>query len=233
MKKWIFSAILIAVVATFAFITLPARQVQAACGVVLSGSFATNSNVTTPNFPVSVGDVISATVVDNPGSATGIGADISINGSVVSTPGQTSNGSRTTTVTAATSGTGSVFMYNNMGTGGTLSYTITISGPNCPDLTFTDGRVNPQAWATAVIYCNDGAIEVYDVDLESKGQLLFVITPEEIAEVGVPASNNALIESGNGVRGFVGVYRQASGDFIVVAPDHQPGKDYTFTWAGC
>jgi hypothetical protein len=235
MKKWILSTLLVAVIATLVFAFMPARQVQAGCGTILSGSFGTNSNYTTPNFAVLAGDVITATVVDNPGTATGIGVDITINGTTYNA-GVTGNGSRTSQETVPASGTASVFMYNNMGTGGTLNWTITISGVNCPNVVlpaFTDGRVNPQAWATAVIYCRDGAIDVYDVDDESVGRLLFVVTPEEIAEVGVPATNNALIESGNGVRGFVGLYRVASGEFIIAAPDSQPGKDYTFTFAGC
>jgi hypothetical protein len=235
MKKWIFSAVLIAVVATIALVALPARQVQAACGVILSGSYASTATPqTSPTFSVLAGDVVTASAVDSAGTATMMSAEITIN-AVTYTAGQNTTGSVTASATAPANGSGSVFFSNQNGTGGTISWTISISGPNCPGalLAFTDGRVNPQAWATAVIYCNDGAIEVYDVDLESKGHLLFVITPEEIAEVGVPANGNTLIESGNGVRGFVGVYRQVNGDFIVVAPDTQPGKDYTFTWAGC
>jgi hypothetical protein len=235
MKKWILSTLLVAIVATLALVFMPARQVQAACGTILTGSFASTApNQTTPTFSVLAGDVVTAYSVDSNGTATSMGAEITINATIYN-GGVTGTGSVTTYATAPASGTGSVFFYNQSGTGGTISWTVSISGPNCPGspLAFTDGRVNPQAWATAVLYCNDGAIEVYDVDLESVGHLLFVTTPEEIAEVGVPANGNALIESGNGALGFVGLYRVASGDFVIVAPDTQPGKDYNFTFAGC
>ncbi len=233
MKKWIFSSVVVAVVAVFAVILLPAKQVQAACGTVLTGSFpSTAPNQTTSTFAVLAGDVVTATATDSAGTATGIGADININGTFYGA-GQTSNVSRTTVATAPANGTAYVFFYNNSGTGGTLNWTVSISGPNCGGGFPTyDDRVNPQAWATAVLYCRDEAIHVYDVDTASVGRVLFVVTPEEIAELGVP-SVNTVLEQGLGTRGVITLYRLASGEFQVVAPDTQPGKDYTFTWAGC
>ncbi|MFN8373408.1 MAG: hypothetical protein U0694_11110 [Anaerolineae bacterium] len=235
MKKWLFSALIVALAAAFAVVLLPGRQVQAACGTILTGSFASAApNQTSPTFSVLAGDVVIATSVDSNGTATSMGAEITINGTVYAA-GITGTGTVTTSATAPANGTGSVFFYNSSGTGGTISWTITIGGPNCggsAPLAFTDGRVNPQAWATAVLYCADHAVQVYDVDNASIGRLLFVVTPEEIAEVGVPSSNT-VIDSATGVRGLVAVYRLASGEFQVVAPDTEPGKYYSFTWPGC
>jgi hypothetical protein len=66
----------------------------------------------------------------------------------------------------------------------------------------------------------------------SQGSLLFVVTKAEIDEVGTPAVNTVL-GSGLGVRGEVALYRLASGQFQLVAPDTQPNKVYSFIFNGC
>jgi hypothetical protein len=125
-----------------------------------------------------------------------------------------------------------VFFYNNSGSGATINWTISISGPNCQDPTVWDSRVNREPWATAVVYCVDHAIQIYDVDLESHGHLLFIVTPEEIDEVGIP-NVNTVLESAQGTRGTVTVFRLVGGEFQLVAPELQPGKIYSFVWNGC
>lgn len=235
MKKWILSTVLVVFAAALAVVMLPVKQARAACGTVLSGSFlSTAPNQTTANFAVLAGDVVIATAVDSNGTATGIGADININGTFFGA-GQTSTGARTTVATAAASGTAYVFFYNNSGTGGTLNWTVTISGPNCPNTvipSFTDGRKNPDPWATAVLYCINNDMHVYDVNNDSQGSLLFVVTKAEIDELGTP-EDNTLLAAANGIRGQVALYRLASGEFQLIAPDTQPGKMYTFIFNGC
>jgi len=230
------TALILLAVAAF----LPSEQVSAACGVVLAGSFnSTDPNQTSPVFTVLAGDIVTATSVDSLGTATNMGAEITIN-SLIFGGGQTGTGSVTVTATALGSGTASVFFYNQGGSGGVLSWTITISGPNCVNVTTTpqpgatiwDDRENPDPWATVVLYCRGGGIVAYDVDLESKGKVLFVVTPADIAEVGI-SDVNTLLGSGQGLRGLASLYRLTDGKFELIAPELDPGKQYIFIWEGC
>lgn len=233
MKKWILSTILVAAVVASAVVFLPAKQVQAACGTILTGSYASSATPqTSATFYVLAGDVVTATNTDSAGTATNVNVEITING--FTTSGGGANVTMTRSATAAASGSGSVFFSNLNGSGGQQNWTISISGPNCPQtpLAFVDGRVNTDAWATAVVYCIAGDINIYAVDNESVGRLAFVVTEEEIAEVGVP-SETTVLDSFAGALGQVTLYRLSSGQFQVVAPDTQPGKSYSFVFNGC
>ncbi len=97
------------------------------------------------------------------------------------------------------------------------------------DWTNGDSRENPEAGATAVVYCDNtyDRVLVYGVDDNSNGYFAFAVPYSELPEA--PQFGNILIEE----FGDVGFYRYAGGMFgIVVGPDFE-GKYYTFEWWQC
>lgn len=142
---------------------------------------------------------------------------------------------------------------STQGGSSTGSYTVrgcSINNPNSmPPLNFNqqsafdrfgfnprDGRTNLDAHATAAIYCqDDGAIHVYAITSSSTGELAFVVTPAEIAAVGIPTTNTVLARGSSPFGGELVLYRLTSGEFQLSGPALPPetAKGYTFIWDGC
>lgn len=88
-----------------------------------------------------------------------------------------------------------------------------------------DGRLNPDAQATAVLYCNatTRVTEVYTIS-GSSGTLAFSFTNDEATN----AEAGDIIGSGNGAT----VEKLADGRLLLRSP-MSGGKNYLFIWNGC
>ena len=92
------------------------------------------------------------------------------------------------------------------------------------DCGFTDGRLDQISCAQPVAtYCTADGIEVWDIDAEGYGTLLFTAP----ADGEVPASNQTLMQVGD-----VLLSRLSTGEFQLNALDEQ-GNPYVLVWDGC
>ena len=94
-----------------------------------------------------------------------------------------------------------------------------------------DDRVNVEAQASVAIYCRADGIHLFAIDSESHGELVLIVTTEEIAAVSATPDANTLIAS----VGNIQVWRLSNGQIQVNAPglEPEPTKLYVFIWAGC
>lgn len=92
-------------------------------------------------------------------------------------------------------------------------------------------EVNPtefEPWRTAAIYClTDGSIQIFRI-VNGQGELAFTVSRSRIMEVGIPATNVLLDESGN-----IRLYRLSSGNFQLNAPLGGDLNGYVKIWEGC
>ncbi len=121
------------------------------------------------------------------------------------------------------------------------SYSVQITGPGNITLgatlrlnTFSDGRINNSVildgGAPVAVYCRpDGAIDVWFISpSSSRGTFIFRVTPQRIAEIGVPEERNATLR----FLGSVSVSRLTTGEFQVNAINFD-GTPYAVVWDAC
>jgi hypothetical protein len=92
-----------------------------------------------------------------------------------------------------------------------------------------DGRVKPDAGAPVAVYCHDYGIDVYRINPDSTGTLVFSATNAEIKRVGDSPARNTLIDSAGNIR----LYQLTTGEFQVNAGPDAEGKEYVLTWEEC
>ncbi|MCC6614307.1 MAG: hypothetical protein IT320_12575 [Anaerolineae bacterium] len=107
----------------------------------------------------------------------------------------------------------------------------------CP---FTDGRLNCDPGASAVIYCYAYGIHIYGVDHTGRGFPSLVVTPEDLAQAQQDeraGKENILIASGpsaeNGAP--INLYLLSTGELQAQAPGPYPevSKPYRFIFGDC
>ena len=92
-----------------------------------------------------------------------------------------------------------------------------------------DGRIKPDAAAPVAVYCHDYGIDVYRINPDSTGSLVFTATNAEIDAVGKSPPENTLIDYYGNIR----LYRLTTGEFQVNAGPDSEGKEYVLIWDGC
>ena len=92
-----------------------------------------------------------------------------------------------------------------------------------------DGRIEPDAAAPIAVYCHDYGIDVYGINQDSTGSLVFTATTEEIDAVGTAPDENTLIEAHGNIR----LYRLTTGEFQINAGPDAEGKEYILIWQDC
>ena len=97
-----------------------------------------------------------------------------------------------------------------------------------------DWEVNPTSQypaRTAAIYCKaDGSVEIWEV-INGVGQFAMSVSPVQIAQVGLSATDNLLIAQGGSTN--VRLYRLTSGEFQVNSPSGGDPNGYVHRWGGC
>ena len=107
---------------------------------------------------------------------------------------------------------------------------VTISGVDSDHpLPLHDGRINPDPAAPVAVYCHDYGIDVYRINSDSTGSLVFTATNEEIDAVGASPVENTLIDAYDNIR----LYRLTTGEFQVNAGPDAEGKEYVLIWDDC
>ncbi len=99
-----------------------------------------------------------------------------------------------------------------------------------------DHRLNPHPAAPAAAYCDEDRVTVYGLDEAQRGFHVFAVSLEEIQAIGregpVPVGPRDPVVLRQ--EGRYALYRLPSGALmLVVAPGHDPGEVYTYTWDGC
>ncbi len=92
-----------------------------------------------------------------------------------------------------------------------------------PPATPSDGRINPDNNAPVVVFAVAGGLQFYS----PQGAMLFDVTAKQIADVGCPATGEALIAE----KGNVKLYRTASCGFKMTAPALDASKTYYLFFA--
>ncbi len=109
---------------------------------------------------------------------------------------------------------------------------------NASKPTFTDGRRNPNASASAIIYCSEKDIEIYGVHSNSEGYLAFRVTHDELEKaknLNANQSKNVQIKSIDGEYGIISLWLLSSGKLQLHAAGLPPEtyKFYDFIFDGC
>ena len=92
-----------------------------------------------------------------------------------------------------------------------------------------DGRIKPDPAAPIAVYCRDYGIDVYRINPDSSGVLVFTATNEEIDAVGASPVVNTLIDFYEDIR----LYRLTTGEFQINDGPNAEGKEYILIWAEC
>lgn len=94
-----------------------------------------------------------------------------------------------------------------------------------------DGRLNPDAGATAAFYAPpDGSLQVYGVDAQSHGYPAIYVSPEEVA--ALPAAPEANLKIAESDDGKIALYKLTTGEYqLNVGPDFE-GKVFVYIFAG-
>lgn len=110
-------------------------------------------------------------------------------------------------------------------------------GAGAPCANVSDGRINNSTEldcaAPVAVYQNDGRIEVYGIDPQTgTGARTIVVSPGDIADVGVPTGSSAVLFVG--ANPFTGqpltLYRLISGEFQLNTA-YADGKPYSIVWS--
>jgi hypothetical protein len=121
---------------------------------------------------------------------------------------------------------------SNYDTGETGTFDVTYSGPGTAislqpgnNPLATDGRLNPDPQATAVLYCNSttGVVDVYRVT-GSSGTFAFSFGTQDVTD----AAAGDVFASASGIT----VEKLADGRLLLRSP-LPDGKNYLFVWSGC
>ncbi|MCA9905159.1 MAG: hypothetical protein KC547_14990, partial [Anaerolineae bacterium] len=121
------------------------------------------------------------------------------------------------TFVASQSGVYTISAWDISGNGG--SGTLTVSGATVHSTNLTnplaaDGRLNPEPWATAFVYCVNGYIDVYQL-FDGQGQRVIHELRADIDALGDVAENTLIASSPDGT---IRLYKLTSGELQVNAP---------------
>jgi hypothetical protein len=235
------------IVALLLFIVVPSFNVQAAgpsvvvTGIVGAGCVddygAAGFYYTASNL--AGGDYFDVDFTTPGGSFTNSPAGDIFNGSgtiaaEIFVPTQTGNWSMTMKLIFKTAGgtvisTTTLNFFCDLSTGN-ATVTIGGGGGDAGPARFTDGRLNDQDYGqSAAVYCENGGITVYGFSGKWGSYLAFKVSKAQLAKYPEKPAQNTLIKKKFGIR----LYKLTSGEYQVNAVTDEPGKEYSFRWAGC